>query len=134
MKIWIIDDDEIFRMITTINLQKIDHTIQYELFINGRDPIDALHKLVSDKNPVPDIILLDINMPVADGWSFLDGYDHFPQTIRSEIDLYICSSSIDPKDRERAGRNNNVIAFQEKPLNNLFLKEAIQKVSNKTRQ
>lgn len=131
MKIWIIDDDEIFRTITSINLQKLDFDINYELFVNGRDPVDAMHKLVVEKTPFPDVILLDINMPVADGWSFLNGYNHFPETIRSGIDLYICSSSIDPKDRERAIGNQNVIAFKEKPLSALLLKEIIQKVLNK---
>ena len=130
MKIWIVDDDEIFQMVTRLNLQSVDNEGEQEIFTNGRDPLDMLNNLIISGGILPDIILLDINMPIYDGWSFLKSYALFPQNIREKISIYVCSSSIDPKDREAAASDSNVITFVEKPLDKIFIGKIIKQKKN----
>ena len=117
-KIWIIDDDPAFQLITKRNISKTGAEVVTRIFADGLDALQGLQTEIASHGPknTPDIILLDINMPVYDGWYFLKGYEHIPAALKKSIRLFICSSSIDPKDISRANANPDVCAFQEKPL------------------
>lgn len=63
--------------------------------------------------PLPDLLLLDLNMPVMDGWEVLDALRQHPEI---KIRVAILSSSVDPEDQARASRYPNVIGYLSKPL------------------
>ena len=63
---------------------------------------------------LPDAILLDLNMPVMDGWQFLDEFISLP--ITKEIHIFIMTSSIDPADIEMAGKYKVVKEYIMKPI------------------
>lgn len=114
--VWIIDDDNLFYMITKNNLRKTGIETTTEFFYDGLDSINALLERVKNKQTLPALIILDLNMPLYDGWSFLQGYMNLPTETRSKMKLHICTSSIDPADITRAESIPDVLGFQEKPL------------------
>jgi CheY-like chemotaxis protein len=114
--VWIIDDDNLFYMITKNNLRKTGIETTTEFFYDGLDSLNALLERVKNKQTLPVLIILDLNMPLYDGWSFLQGYMNLPPETRSKMKLHICTSSIDPADISRAESIPDVLGFQEKPL------------------
>jgi CheY-like chemotaxis protein len=116
-RIWIIDDDELFIMITRNNIRKSGIPVITEDFKNGKDSLNVLKERVLSGENIPNIILLDLNMPLLDGWEFLDELKQMPEESRREMKIYICTSSIDPKDLKRAETISDVTSFLEKPVN-----------------
>ena len=62
------------------------------------------------------ILLLDLNMPTMTAWEFLEEYEKLDEIIKSRLKIYILSSSLDPRDIERASANKNVFDYIVKPL------------------
>jgi CheY-like chemotaxis protein len=113
-EIFIIDDDAIFRMIVSRAISSIspDTTI-YECE-NGAIGLTNLKKQLISNQKL--IVFLDINMPVVDGWQFLQDIknnhlDEIPQLL-----IYIVSSSTDESDLLKAKEYNFVKGFLHKPL------------------
>ena|SRR6056297_2893942 len=112
----LIDDDETYRFIakhTIITLNLVD---RFKIFSNGKEAIDYLRSKMDDPSQLPDVILLDLNMPVMDGWEFLERYLILRPRIGKKIYLYIVTSSVDPADLERADRISAVTDYIVKPL------------------
>ena len=100
-KICIIDDDDIYRFMITKKLRSLSDKIQLQSYSNGKKAVDAFKKENEEVN-FPDIILLDINMPVMDGWEFVEFFDSFSSNLEKEIAIYIVSSSGNPSDLHKA--------------------------------
>jgi CheY-like chemotaxis protein len=64
----------------------------------------------------PTVLLLDINMPLMSGWEFLERFDNMKDEVKNLFRIYILSSSVDPRDKQRSYANKNVKAFLVKPL------------------
>jgi response regulator RpfG family c-di-GMP phosphodiesterase len=62
------------------------------------------------------ILLLDLNMPTMSAWEFLEEFEKFDEKIKDCLKIYILSSSVDPRDIERASANKNVFDYIVKPL------------------
>lgn len=80
---------------------------------NGREAIDDLSRRIRSGEAFPEIILLDINMPVMNGWEFLDALS---QEATATFRLYVVSSSVNPEDIRRAESYPIVSGFISKPL------------------
>lgn len=115
-KIWIIDDDPIYQIIMKKVVIKSDLFTNIQSYNNGKEAIESLKKNISSNEPFPDIILLDIEMPVLDGWGFMDEIAHLKEHINSKLNIYISSSSIAIEDRERAKNNPNILGYMCKPI------------------
>jgi len=109
-KIALVDDEEVFHWITKQFIGRVDSEIQVMSFYNGREAIEHL----SAKKDLPDMILLDINMPIANGWVFLDQYVENLESLG--IPIFVVSSSIDPEDQRKANSYECVKDFISKPL------------------
>jgi len=88
-------------------------------FSNGSEAISHLKKVLKENLRLPDIILLDLNMPVMDGWQFLDEFKNI--NFGKKITVYIVSSSIDPHDHVRAKEYTSVSSFLVKPITRVEL-------------
>jgi len=64
----------------------------------------------------PDLILLDLNMPVMDGWEFLEIYQQKYALLFPTTKILILSSTVNPKDKQRADQYLFIIGFENKPL------------------
>ena len=70
----IIDDDEIYQLFTKKSILRINDRYEILSYINGRDAMQGLQQRLDAKSAMPDLILLDINMPVMDGWQFMEAF------------------------------------------------------------
>ena len=78
----------------------------------------------ADQEEHPDIILLDLNMPIMDGWGFLDGLKD--AQIQSGFKVYVLTSSLDDRDRTRAQNYQMVEGYLTKPLNDMVIQGILQ--------
>jgi len=85
-------------------------------FKDGELAIDHLRKISDRPDLLPDIIFLDLSMPVMDGWEFLEEYSQLRCNLRKNIALFIVSSSISPEEVERSKNYSAVTDFLIKPL------------------
>lgn len=116
--ILIVDDDRI----TVFGIRKmLDNTIAYKTlstYGNGRLALDGIKKALRANKPMPEVIFLDINMPIMDGWQFLEEFIDLP--IVNRIRINIVTSSIDPVDYENWGfynqKTHHLITFNSKPI------------------
>lgn len=116
-KIWIVDDDRIYRLSAIAFIKLLFPEVEINEYENGKQALDAL------KNNQPDLILLDLNMPIIDGWDLLNEFDDL--SLKRELKVCLVSSSLDFNDRERARSNPYVSDFKLKPLSENDLKEII---------
>jgi len=123
--IWMIDDDPIYQIIMKKNIYRSGLFSSYNSFSNGEEAINSLKEIIRNNSILPDIILLDIEMPVLDGWGFMNEIISLKSQINKEIKIYIASSSIAIEDKERAQNNPNVIGYISKPISQEDLKKII---------
>ena len=115
--IWVIDDDPIYQIIVNKIIQKSELFLNVSSFKNGKDAIDALTNSLENKEALPNIILLDINMPIMDGWEFMEEMVALKWQINETINIYIVSSSIALEDKNKAKSYTEIIAYLSKPIN-----------------
>lgn len=124
----IIDDDEIFVYLTKRTIRQTGLVEHIEVFNNGLDALDFLDHNKDNAPALPEIIFLDLNMPIMDGWQFLEEFSKIIPKIQKSITVYICSSSISPDDISRAESNNEVTDYIIKPITKDILMEVIEKL------
>lgn len=114
--LFLVDDDEIFTFLTKRTIEETQLVDQIKIFSNGQDAIDFLEKAAGDKELLPEVILLDINMPILDGWGFLEEFILLKTSMGKKITIYVVSTSISPYDLERAKNISEVSDFIIKPI------------------
>lgn len=112
----IIDDDPIFIYGTKRLMQELDFCENILVYNNGQDAIDALQELNDKGDVMPSVIFLDLNMPIMNGWEFLDDFVKLPNNNAGEVTVYIISSSIDPRDLEKVKNYKVVNNYILKPI------------------
>lgn len=110
----IIDDDPIFIFGTKRIMQLANFCESFMIFHNGKEAYDNLKAVILNNEKLPDLILLDLNMPVWDGWQFLDEFIKIPN--KRPITIYIITSSVDPADVEKAKSYDLVSNYIVKPI------------------
>ena len=115
-KIFLVDDDEIFVLITKRVIQETNFAGEIKVFKNGKEAIDYLEKIADKKELLPEIIFLDLRMPVLDGWGFLEEFTQLKHKLAEKITVYIVSSSVSPYDIQRAKGISEVSDFIVKPV------------------
>lgn len=125
--IWIIDDDTIYQTIIEKLILKSGVFSAHSCFSNGKKAIDALNNIVRDNDNIPDIILLDINMPVMDGWEFMEEINMIKSKINKQIIFYIVSSSIAIEDKNKSKTYKEISGYITKPIS---VNELITIISN----
>ncbi|MFQ3238537.1 MAG: CheY-like chemotaxis protein [Olleya marilimosa] len=110
----LIDDDHIFIFAAKKILLATDICQNFTIYNNGADAIEGLSEIIKTGKNVPDLILLDINMPIMDGWQFLDEFIKIKYP--KKVTLYIVSSSIDPVDIKKAKEYEAITDFIIKPI------------------
>lgn len=121
MRFLLVDDNPIDllvneKVITNQHAQHLIHKVR-----SGPEALDYL----AQTDELPDIILLDIKMPIMDGFAFIDEYRKLNEDITSHIRIYMVSSSIDPNDLRRVDESQWVNWLIEKPLT----REAVEKIT-----
>lgn len=122
----IIDDDKMFTYILSKQMKAIDFCKNLLIFHNGLEALKYLKPILESQECLPDVILLDLNMPVMDGWQFLDEFTKFKAT--NQVTVYIVSSSISKEDHAKARSYESVSQFYVKPVTQADLLEMLSSV------
>ena len=114
--VWIVDDDNIHQFFATKSLNHLKITNHILPFLDGDLALNMIQKMIADKEELPDVIFLDINMPKMDGWEFMDEFSKMADGITKKILIFIVSSSIADADRDRTKSYPSVTDFLIKPI------------------
>ncbi len=114
--IWVIDDDPIFTFLTEAQLTDLYSHITVRSYANGQEAYEALKMCIAEEHDLPDLILLDINMPVMDGWEFIDQYKALMGDFDQQVFVFMVSSTIDINEIEMAKTHEQIEGFISKPL------------------
>lgn len=120
----VVDDDENWCFVTKLLLQDCGVGKQIKTAKNGLDAINQLRAVASGAEKMPELIFLDIKMPVMDGFEFLDEVAKLPALDLSHTRIYMYTSSFLPKDKERAS-GYPVAGFITKPLTEEALRDIL---------
>lgn len=112
----VIDDDVIYQFAVKLSLNQLRLARQVHTFSNGELARDFFIASKNEPEALPDVILLDINMPVMDGWDFLDWFKDFKHELPGHIAIFMVSSSIDQRDVAKARSYAEVREYLAKPL------------------
>ena len=115
-RVFIIDDDPIHQRIAQIMISKHNLFDEYFSYTEAQKAIDFLQENKKNGETLPDVILLDLNMPVIDGWDFLETFETLVKEFEKNIRVFIVSSSVDEKDVLRSKSYVAVKGFISKPL------------------
>ncbi len=130
-KLLCIDDDKTTLMLIKMVTEKASFAKDVITALNGREGLEYYHNLLKEpqdkREDYPQLIFLDLNMPVMNGWEFLDEfveniYPQFPDT-----KVVILSSSANPVDKEKAKQYPIIIGYISKPITADLLKMLVKK-------
>jgi CheY-like chemotaxis protein len=93
---------------------------------SGKSALEYLEDHKSNHEKLPDLIFLDINMPIVDGFVFLYEFEKFDYSIKDKCKVIILSSSDNKRDIDKIVNNDHVIKFITKPLTEIALEEVSQ--------
>ena len=121
-----IDNDEVYQYTVTRSLKAHQLTKKILVFSDGEQALWFLIDNIANNENLPDIIFLDINMPVMDGWQFLEEYIKLKPRIGKVITIYMITTSIAVEDYEHSKRISDISDYIVKPINPEMLKEFIE--------
>lgn len=121
----LIDDDHLNNMVSSKIIAILYPGASVKTFTRAQAAVDYILEEYKTPRANKTVLLLDIDMPVINGWSFLDRLMYFPDEIKQQLVIHILSSSLSGDDRERANTNPLVSSFISKPLNRQHLLHGI---------
>ena len=126
--ICIVDDDEIFQFITKKSFERLKRSDEIVLFSNGEKAIHYIQEILEQNQPLPDVIFLDINMPIMDGWDFIAEFSKINLSDQKKPVIYMVSSSIDDKDLFKARSLPIVKDYITKPIDDLTIMDILDHI------
>jgi CheY-like chemotaxis protein len=120
----LVDDDSVFNFLNTKMLHRIGVTSDIDVALNGEQAIKLFNGYFGGSKPLPDIILLDLNMPIMDGFSFLQAFRGLNLTNKDHVKIIVVSSSDNPSDIRRA-KELGACEHLTKPLDEQSLTRAL---------
>lgn len=121
----IIDDDQVYVFGVKKMIMFYDFCKDVLTFKNGEEALSYLHPRVENDDVLPEVIMLDINMPVMDGWEFLDAFTRIKPANAAKVTIYVISSSIKQDDIDKAKNYSAVTDYIVKPVNFENLKQIL---------
>ncbi len=130
--VFLIDDDEISNFLNKLLLKNLGLDIDVHTAVNGREALSYLEdKNIGQKGEdgfTPALLILDINMPLMNGWQFLEAFDkRYSDEIKKKIVIVMITVSEDERDILRASNNYLVKDYIQKPLSEDRLIEILEK-------
>ena len=126
-QIFVVDDDKIHHFMIKKLLQNNQIEVSPSFFENGFDAINGLKNCINNGEKLPDLILLDINMPVLDGWQFLEEYKAIKNDLTKDIVINILTSSDDKEDLKKAELfKEEIHKYYTKPVTGALIKDIFQ--------
>ncbi len=114
--LYVVDDDEIFRFLSRKIITDSGLVDSIQFYSNGRQALDQLKAAASNNGQLPEVIFLDLFMPIMDGWDFLEEFISLKPQLDKKIRIYVVSSSINLKDYDRAKAISDISDYIVKPI------------------
>ena len=124
----LIDDNDIDLFINKKIIEFNNFSNKLISLSSSKEALDYLQTV--DKGALPQIIFLDLNMPLSDGFQVLSEFSKLADHIRTGVSIVILTSSNNPNDKDKVEKNANVLYFLSKPLN----EEKLQIIRNKIKE
>ncbi len=116
LRILLIDDDRIYQFAARKTIEATGFADNIVIYSNGEDAINYLKRSIKDETSLPDVIFLDVNMPVMNGWEFLEEYSAIKQGLIKPVIIYVVSSSVDEFDVSKSRQYDTVKGYIVKPV------------------
>lgn len=123
-RVLLVDDNDIDNFINERIITSSFFGEKVTVKTSAQAALDFLKANASNADVLPEVIFLDLNMPVMDGFAFLREYENMPDSIKNTCKIVVLSSSISPDDINKASTNPFVKKYLNKPLAEKYL-EAI---------
>lgn len=123
--ILLVDDDPSTNFLHSFYIEEWGLTENIHIALNGQEALDFLKTNESFKINKPSLILLDINMPVMNGFEFLEAYEHLDDSFKATTVVAMLTSSLHASDQEKAKNQKELKGFLNKPLSKENLEELI---------
>lgn len=116
LNVCLIDDDKIYQFTARKIIESTGHAEKILAFPNGKEALAYIQTHVAESESIPDVIFLDIHMPVMNGWQFLEGYTSIAPRIPKPVTIFMVSSSLDDEDINRSKSTGVVSDYIVKPI------------------
>ena len=115
----LIDDSKFDNIVNKRLLEMNDLAEEISVCLNGVEAMDYWNKLSKEaisSRSFPEVIFLDINMPLMNGFEFLEAFGQLPASVSEEVKIIMLTSSINPEDEARSVKSKLVSRYLHKPL------------------
>jgi len=114
--ILLVDDDEATNYLHRLYLEEWNYTDNIYTALNGQEALDFLRSNKDFQNGRPSLILLDINMPIMNGFEFMEAYEQIEPQFKASVVVVMLTSSLHTSDQQKANELKDLSSFINKPL------------------
>ena len=126
----IIDDDQMYQLVMKRTIEQSGMVKDILQFYDGEEAINYFKEKQQNPESLPELILLDINMPYMDGWQFLDEFIKIPFKGNYKRIIYIVSSSSTTEDLNKAKEYEVVSGYHVKPITKDMFEQIMQSLGS----
>ena len=124
--ILLVDDDKATNFVHKFAIKKANCIEKVVVVENGLEALEYLQPKENEPSTKPNIIFLDINMPIMNGWQFLEEYEKLNQNNRGDIVLIMLTTSLNPDDLNKAKSFSTISGYRNKPLTVKMIEEIVE--------
>lgn len=125
--ILLVEDDDTINFYNQFLIQNLGITDNVVVTKNGKEALDYLEKAGKGEAKSPSLILLDINMPVMNGFEFIEAYEGLPENWKSQILVVMLTTSLHDADLQRAKAHPSIAEYFYKPMMEQGLNDLVEK-------
>ncbi len=129
-KAGIIDDDQIYQLVMKRTIEQTGLVKSILQFYDGEEAIGYFREMYEVIEALPELILLDINMPYMNGWQFLDEFIKIDFKKEYKLTIFIVTSSSTAEDMNKAKQYSVVTGYHVKPITKSKFEEMMQLIVN----
>jgi CheY-like chemotaxis protein len=129
--IFIVDDGVFCQFVLKKRIENISEHAEVKSLMNGMEALDSFKEILEQNGQLPNVVFLDINMPILDGWDVLDALVKLKPDINKYVDIYLCSTSLHAGDKIKAEKYNIIKGFLIKDIEDDILERIINGIEIK---
>ncbi len=125
-KVLLIDDDHPTNFFHEMIIRKMGCVNDIETFRGVKEALEYLSLAGLEKEDIPELIFLDLNMPGLDGWDFMEAFSKMDEKVKSFTKIIVLTTSVSPHEKKKALEMPEILDFKNKPLNPLLVEEILK--------